>query len=149
VAQRRAQALRLRQEGHGFDAIALRLGYRSRSGAWKACAAGLRAVVVEGAETLRTLELSRLDELWQVLWPRALSGDLSAVDRCLVIQKRRASLLGLDAPRRIAATVAAEQDELRQAVAVAARLAGLDPGAVEIEAMAIWEQMRREGGMQA
>jgi hypothetical protein len=53
---------------------------------------------------VRKLECERLDRLLLAVWSRALSGDLDALDRALALMKRRAALLGLDAPRKIAPT---------------------------------------------
>ena len=52
------------------------------------------------AELLVTLELERLDNMLNGLWPAAFAGDCAAVDRVLRIMERRAKLLGLDAPAK-------------------------------------------------
>jgi hypothetical protein len=44
-------------------------------------------------------ELAELDVLQAAVWPRAVAGHLPSVDAALGIMKRRARLLGLDAPR--------------------------------------------------
>jgi hypothetical protein len=44
------------------------------------------------------LDLDRIDALIQVLWPQAKDGNLAAIDRISALTKRRAELLGLDAP---------------------------------------------------
>jgi hypothetical protein len=56
----------------------------------------------EQAEEVRRLELLRLDEMAQAIWPQTVSAnpDLFAVDRLLRIMERRARLLGLDAPAK-------------------------------------------------
>ena len=58
----------------------------------------------EGAEHLRTLEALRLDEIQAKIWDKAIAGDYRAVDRVLRIMERRAKLLGLDAPVKVAPT---------------------------------------------
>jgi hypothetical protein len=98
--ERQRQALGLRQGGASYQQIADTLGYATRASAWKAVAAALRGVIVESVSELRALEADRLDRLLLAVWPRALNGDLGAVDRVLAIEKRRAALFGLDAPSK-------------------------------------------------
>jgi hypothetical protein len=50
---------------------------------------------VEGVDELRALELDRLDSLHEVVWPKALAGDLGAASVILRIMDKRARLLGL------------------------------------------------------
>ena len=61
TAKRQAEALRLRSQGLDYQTIADRLGYRSRSGPWKAVRKACQDVRAEGVEQLRTLEGQRLD----------------------------------------------------------------------------------------
>jgi hypothetical protein len=51
-------------------------------------------------ETIVAVEIDRLDALHRAVWPDAMEGKLGAIDRCLAISKRRAELLGLDAPSK-------------------------------------------------
>lgn len=81
--------------------IADRVGYKDASGAYRAIRAALKKTLQEPADDLRVLELDRLDVLLTGLWPKAINGDAPAVDRVLKIMERRASLLGLDAPRKV------------------------------------------------
>lgn len=46
----------------------------------------------------RSIELEKLQGLEHAVMPKALAGDLPAVDRALRVQERRSRLLGLDAP---------------------------------------------------
>ena len=101
TVDRKIRALELRRAGKTFDEIAAALGYADRGGAYKAVETGLRETLRETATDLRTLELQRLDELTAAFWPMALSGDAHAADRVLAMMKRRADLLGLDAPTKI------------------------------------------------
>lgn len=55
-----------------------------------------RAEMFEDAQTIIELELERLDELMMALWDSAISGNLKAVDRVLMIMQRRAKMLGLE-----------------------------------------------------
>lgn len=98
---RRVRALELRKQGLSYREIAQKTGYASAASARRAVLSLLRRVLREPAEAVRDLELARLDKLLQSLWPRAVfDGDLGAVDRILAIMRRRAELLGLDAPRK-------------------------------------------------
>lgn len=98
--QRQRAALELRTAGHDFDTIAAKLGYRNRSGAYKAVEEALRKTLQEPADAVRQQELLRLDRLLQGLWEMATTpgmGQLEAVDRALKIMDRRTHyLLGLD-----------------------------------------------------
>lgn len=102
AAERHRQALDLRKAGASYRAIAAKLGYDSPSSVHKAVAAALRRITEEPAAEVRTLELERLDALTIALWPQAAKGHLGAVDRLLRVMERRAKLLGLDAPERVA-----------------------------------------------
>lgn len=67
----------------------------------------------------RSLQLSRLERLTEVLMPLAESGSLDAIDRLDKIEKRRAALLGLDAPTKVSTEISTvsldELEELRSA----------------------------------
>jgi hypothetical protein len=123
TAERDGQAARLRCEGHSYDTIAARLGYCDKAAAYRGVERAILATVAEPAAELRTLELARLDDLWQQAWavmtrthitvsngrvvelhgqPIPDSGPtLQAIGRLLRIQERRARLLGLDAPTKV------------------------------------------------
>jgi hypothetical protein len=103
VADRQAEALRLRRAGYTYEQIARELGYRSVNGPWSAIKAALARMVREPAEDLRRLELARLDRLMLAVWDKAIAGDGEAIDRCLRIMRRRSELLGLDAPKQVKA----------------------------------------------
>lgn len=47
-----------------------------------------------------SLELKRLDQAQNAIWGEVMDGKLLAIDRLLKIQRRRADLLGLDAPEK-------------------------------------------------
>jgi hypothetical protein len=104
VAERQRQALELRRAGATYDQIAVKLGYKGHQGAWKAVQSALRKTLKEPAVAVRRLENDRLDRLTLALWPRAISGDLKAIDRVLRIMVRRADLNGLDAAKETRVT---------------------------------------------
>jgi hypothetical protein len=111
AAERQQKALEMKRTGATYQQIANALGYRNRSSSADAVTRALRATVSkETAHELRLIELARLDAMWLVLWPRVLSGDLNAVDRCLRIMERRAAICGLNAPTRLRMPVITEED---------------------------------------
>ena len=132
--RRQRSALRrcvLRKTGISYDAIAATLGYKGRSGAYKAVITALRDITREPAEELRSLELERLDAMLSGIWEKATTGDTWAIDRAIRLMERRAALLGLDAPQK--------REERREVVfrQIAEREAlsrGLDPAVVLAEA---------------
>ncbi len=93
-----AAALEARKEGKTFDQIAEECGYNSRQAAHDAVKRALDAIIREPADSLRILDLERLDVLWQIQYLNAQSGDVQAMAACMKIMERRARLLGLDAP---------------------------------------------------
>ena len=98
------QAIKLRMAGATLDDIAKQLDFKSAAGAYKSVMRELKATAQdmgEGIEAVRQLELKRLDQMQFPLWPAVLAGDVQATTTALRIQERRASLLGLDAPKQI------------------------------------------------
>lgn len=126
---RQRQALELRKSGLTFEAIAAQLDYKHASGAAFAVASALKKTLQEPADSVRMIELARLDAMLAGLWKLATHGDTYAVDRVLKIMDRRAAYLGLDAPKEV--KVAHEMEVF--AGRVAADL-GLDPADVIAEA---------------
>lgn len=94
------KALALRKAGASYQSIADALGYKDASGAWRAVKASLKKTLQEPADELRTLELARLDDMLKAIASHVAAGNLTAIDRALKIQERRARLLGLDAPAK-------------------------------------------------
>jgi hypothetical protein len=137
AAEKHRQALELRKAGADFRSIAAQLGYASVASAHRAVTAALRRAVIEPAAEVIALETARLDRLLMAVWPACLTGDLAAIDRALAISKRRAALLGLDAPikREITGTLV-----LRDFASRAAEAAGLDPALVLAEAERILDE---------
>jgi hypothetical protein len=130
TAQRRRQAIDMRMAGASYQRIADELGYTSRGAACQDISRALEQAVAEqtqSVEAYREEELQRLDlllaEAWAILkrdhltvsHGRVVYDDstgqpilddgptLSAIDRILKIQERRAKYLGLDAPTRVEA----------------------------------------------
>ena len=108
LRQRGQQAISLRMAGATIKQIADQLGYASEAGAYKAIMRELAQTaqgMSESTEAVRQLELKRLDQMQFPIWPSVIAGDQSAIGTALRIQERRASLLGLDAPKQIEARV--------------------------------------------
>lgn len=105
AVERAGQALALRADGRTFHEIAERLGYRSRQAAHDAVQRALLLTLQEPAQTVRALDLERLDRLWLAHFKRAEQGRVSSAHVCIRILERRARLLGLDAPEKIDANV--------------------------------------------
>lgn len=123
ILERRADALELRRAGASYTDIALSLrakyGSRlpqrySRTHAYLDVKAELKFQAEhmgELREEVRALELQRLDTMFLGIWPRAEGGSETAIDRCLKIMQRRAFLMGLDAPQKVAETTTQGEDK--------------------------------------
>jgi hypothetical protein len=103
-AERQRKALELRAIGMTYEAIADQVGYKSRQAAFDAIDRALKKMLREPAEQARNLDLKRLDAMTLALWSQARQGNQGAIDRLLRIMERRAKLLGLDAPTKVAPT---------------------------------------------
>jgi len=108
------EALELRKAGATYHQIADRMGI-SVSGAHAAVTRALKALreeTSEEAQSVRQLEIDRLDAMLLGCWEKARRGDAAAIDRVLRIQERRSKYLGLDAPTKTetSATVSAAVD---------------------------------------
>lgn len=98
------KALELRRMGFGYVEIAEKIGC-SKSQAHryvKEAMADARVQIDADASEIKTEEISRLDGMLRGLWPDARKGNHGAVDRVIKIMERRAKLLGLDAPLKMA-----------------------------------------------
>lgn len=117
IAQRQAKAVRLRLEGHSYQAIADMVPYADRSAARRAVETARQHIIEEPARELQAQELERLDDLLircrQVLVD---GGDpelvLKAVDRLVKISETRRKLLGLDAPAKSDVTSGGEATQV-------------------------------------
>lgn len=117
VAERRAALLRYRRQGMQYVQLVEEhpeLGYSSASAARKDCQRALAVVVAEPAKDLLTLELTRIDELWQAIHAKGMAGDLWAIDRLMRMSERRAKLAGLDSDSmRVLLTREAESEQAK------------------------------------
>lgn len=94
------EVLELRTAGLSFDEIARRTGYAGRQGAQQAYTRAMERWAIESVEEQRIIQSMRLDAIFTQAYIAARQGDLQAIDRCLRIEKRRAELWGLDAPKQ-------------------------------------------------
>lgn len=109
LTEKERDVLELRKAGWSFDRIAERLGYASKSGAWKAYDRALTATLQEPADELRHLELERIDTLFGAMYEIAVTkGSTRHAEMALRAMERRAKLLGLDAPERRVLNVVTE-----------------------------------------
>jgi hypothetical protein len=109
IENRRAKAWDLRVKGKTYREIGLELGV-SHVTAWedvKFLGERIRSETDESVEQHRAMQVQRLDKVISVLMPKVEDGDFEAMDRLDKAEKRRAALLGLDAPakQQIDATV--------------------------------------------
>jgi len=111
--QRREEALKLRLTGASYAQVAQHLGI-SRPNAYRHvqdALAEIREHYHEAAHEVMQLDLARLDQ-WLLECVRKIkAGDMGAVDRGIKIMERRAKLLGLDAPTKIAPTDPSGENE--------------------------------------
>ncbi len=99
AAKRRIEAVTLRKSGLSYEAIGDHLQI-SKVAAWKLVKTALDATLREPTMELRELEIQRLETMLRGVWPKAITGDVHAIDRAVKISERMAKLLGLDAPIR-------------------------------------------------
>lgn len=95
AAEGKVRALQLRAKGASRDTIAAELDVHPVT-AWRYIRDAIAELPREPAEEVRALELERLDAMQAALWPKALRGNVGAIDRVLKIMERRAKYLGLD-----------------------------------------------------
>ncbi len=105
IVERRARVAALRLSGlRDQSRIAAHLGVSPPTihRDCKALDAQWRAEAVADVATEKGLDLDRLECLIAAVWPEATRGNLPAVDRVTRLLERKARLLGLDAPARMA-----------------------------------------------
>jgi len=116
AAENRKKAVELRVQGASFAAIGRALGVSTvmAHNYIKKELAELAAATRESTDSLRQMELLRLDRMELSLWDQAINDkEFGAVDRVLKIMERRAKLMGLDAPATINKNITiTEQDRI-------------------------------------
>lgn len=100
-AKRRQLAIDMRMEGHTYEEIGSALG-TDRAAAYrlvKRTLDNLNKANADNVESMRNLDLMRLDQLQQAIWHQAVVlGDIQSIQTILKIIERRAKLAGLDMP---------------------------------------------------
>jgi transposase-like protein len=97
AAWRQARAVELATQGMSYDSIARQVGYANRGTAYRVVRAALDKQTTEAATALLQQELDKLDALQAAVWPRAMAGEISAVQAAHKIILARCRLLGLGA----------------------------------------------------
>lgn len=95
AAQRRDQALRLRLAGASYQEIADKVGYANKSSAYRAVSTEIQNIPREAADELRAVETERLDSLIRAGMPKALKGDVSAINAVRQIVADKLKFLGI------------------------------------------------------
>lgn len=108
-ATRRAEAVKLRHQGHTLREIATQLGV-SPATVHGDIQQALADVPAEGVQELRALWHERLEAATTVLMPQVREGNLEAVDRLIRLSQRAAQLQGLDAPTQMEWNTGADLD---------------------------------------
>ncbi len=99
IAERRAKAVQMRIAGISPTIIAQTLDYGSSAAAIKDITRALQKAAKEeqiASEQLLQMEIDRLDRLMAAIWPKAIGGDVKAVEQAEKLIVRRCNLLGLD-----------------------------------------------------
>lgn len=102
LLERQAKVVELVRAGYSQRQVAARLSI-SQAQVRRDVAAIRKEITQFAAQTLeafRAMEIDRLEQMQQSIFPRAVDGDLKAIDAMLRIMQRRAALLGLDASVR-------------------------------------------------
>ncbi len=105
LVDREIKVLELRRAGLTWQRIAEQVGYADHTGAYAAYKRAIKRTQQQPADELREAEIDRLDRLQLAVWPKAMNGDNTSITTILRIMERRARLLGLDMPVKIAQDV--------------------------------------------
>jgi hypothetical protein len=105
LVDREIKVLELRRAGLTWQRIAEQVGYADHTGAYAAYKRAIKRTQQQPADELREAEIDRLDRLQLAVWPKAMNGDNNSITTILRIMERRARLLGLDMPVKIAQDV--------------------------------------------
>ncbi|MFK0063362.1 hypothetical protein ACIQTN_29555 [Streptomyces werraensis] len=138
VAERRTKAIAMVLAGVDYDTIAERLGYASRGAAHTDVDRALSANLTnlkDKAQQLREVQAMRYQRLLAAVWPKALKGDLKAVETAARLVDRVVKLWGLAEPDKLDLDVTGSitaEDLL--AIVRATPEGDEDPGAVAVGA---------------
>lgn len=133
--ERDIKCVEMRKAEIDWDTIVATLGYASRGHAHQQFMSVMRAYPRDDVETMRNLELDRLEKTAQALEKRISRGGDDVIRAAEVwnkISERRSKLLGLDRPEKKEVTVltqdtvAAAIEKLNAEMELKARQAGVD-----------------------
>ncbi len=121
ASARRTRAIELKLQGLTHQQIADDLGYANKGTVYRLIQEAQAARLGDTADEHRQVEMARLDALQAALWPRAVTGDVAAVEGVRKLIDSRCRLLGLAGARRSPAatctqpqTVVLQDDDCRQ-----------------------------------
>lgn len=120
TAKRRREVIQLREAGatwkatsdtmeqrHGLDKLPSGWDERYAYNDWKRELEKIRDETHEATKEVREMEVRRIDRMLRGVWQKAIGGEdvtwrqqKEAIDRVVKLQKRRAKLTGVDAPKR-------------------------------------------------
>jgi hypothetical protein len=106
--ERDYECVKLRRAEVDWDTIVERLGYSSKGHAHNRFVAFMRAYPRDDVETMRDLELQRIEKTCAALEPRIALGGQDSIRAAEVwnkLSERRSKLMGLDKPERKEITV--------------------------------------------
>lgn len=104
------QAIRLRMTGASYAQIGKALGC-TKQNAHRAVTKALKDTkerTAESTDQLRAVQSQQIDALTMAMWPAAQKGDAKAVLAIVRLMRRRAVLMGLDAPKQTDLTIGGE-----------------------------------------
>lgn len=110
------EAMELRKSGKTYVQIGTELGI-SDVAAYNLVRRAINRLddaTTEIADSVRRLELDRLDHMLEKLKPKLDNGNIKAIETAIKIQERRSKYLGLDAPEKKDLRVFARPHELAQ-----------------------------------
>lgn len=101
-AKQAQDALELRRAGIPVGKIREQLGFQSVKATEDAIAKAMEAAALqEDPNSVRRLELDRLDRLQAGIWAKAVKGDTAAIDRVLRLSEMRMKLAGIPADKMV------------------------------------------------
>ena len=99
------KALSLWIKGATFEQIAAAgFGISNANGAWRAVHRALARIPKEDADQAREAQLARLQALRLLLWNHAGADPIKAAEALIKLEARKARLLGLEMPTKVAIT---------------------------------------------
>lgn len=104
--EQRLKAVQLRLAGATYAQIGQQLGCTGPNAYYlvSTALARTKARTEDTVDEMRALDLGRMDAMLLGIWRQAAEGNLFVIDRVLKILERRAKLVGLDAPTKLAPT---------------------------------------------